>query len=247
MHLCTYTSHRLRCYLHTSLFCSWLYPRSQHGWLNPWSTAGTCLQDRIQDIPLANPLGKSPWNHDIPSDKILMYWNHGFSHGKPMVSQDRPTKPWDFSGFFRFSKAYFWRNDKGELELGVFDWGGMGCRSLGFLVIPGDGEVVGWVETKTTYNPYIIPISSIYNPYIIHKDELVWKWRMLLQTDVGDFLYIFPDIQRQLKFLDIFLWDIFLVKNWCQKPWEFGVPHEFWHRWITWFFWFKHVVYPLVI
>lgn len=28
--------------------------------------------------------------------------------------------------------AYFWRNDKGELELGVFDWGGMGCRSLGF-------------------------------------------------------------------------------------------------------------------
>jgi len=49
----------------------------------------------------------------------------------------------------------------------------MGCRSLGFLVIPGDGEVVGWVETKTTYNPYIIPISSIYNPYIIHKDELV--------------------------------------------------------------------------
>ncbi|CAJ1374086.1 unnamed protein product [Effrenium voratum] len=28
--------------------------------------------------------------------------------------------------------AYFWRNEEGQLELGVFDWGGMGCRSLGF-------------------------------------------------------------------------------------------------------------------
>mmetsp|Transcript_20043 Transcript_20043/g.37694 ORF Transcript_20043/g.37694 Transcript_20043/m.37694 type:complete len:201 (+) Transcript_20043:1117-1719(+) len=28
--------------------------------------------------------------------------------------------------------AYFWRNEKDELELGVFDWGGMGARSLGF-------------------------------------------------------------------------------------------------------------------
>ncbi|CAK9109013.1 Uncharacterized protein SCF082_LOCUS50671 [Durusdinium trenchii] len=28
--------------------------------------------------------------------------------------------------------AYFWRNASGELELGVFDWGSMGSRSLGF-------------------------------------------------------------------------------------------------------------------
>eukprot|EP00933_Yihiella_yeosuensis_P075883 TRINITY_DN8543_c0_g1_i1.p1 TRINITY_DN8543_c0_g1~~TRINITY_DN8543_c0_g1_i1.p1 ORF type:complete len:626 (+),score=125.16 TRINITY_DN8543_c0_g1_i1:98-1975(+) len=28
--------------------------------------------------------------------------------------------------------AYFWRNEEGQLDLGVFDWGGMGSRSLGF-------------------------------------------------------------------------------------------------------------------
>ena len=28
--------------------------------------------------------------------------------------------------------GYFWRNAEGELELGVFDWGSMGSKSLGF-------------------------------------------------------------------------------------------------------------------
>jgi len=28
--------------------------------------------------------------------------------------------------------AYFWRNESGKLELGVFDWGSMGSKSLGF-------------------------------------------------------------------------------------------------------------------
>ena len=51
--------------------------------------------------------------------------------------------PWEFNrkclqrtchgGLDRPAEAYFWRNDAGELELGVFDWGGMGCRSLGIL------------------------------------------------------------------------------------------------------------------
>lgn len=35
-------------------------------------------------------------------------------------------------GNMNVDNAYFWRNEAGELELGVFDWGGMGARSLGF-------------------------------------------------------------------------------------------------------------------
>ena len=35
-------------------------------------------------------------------------------------------KPW------QVDNGYFWRNATGELELGVFDWGSMGSKSLGF-------------------------------------------------------------------------------------------------------------------
>ena len=63
-------------------------------------------------------------HHEIPRNLIDF---RTFPHGFPMeISRN-------------LSKAYFWRNDKGELELGVFDWGGMGCRSLGFLVTAGIG------------------------------------------------------------------------------------------------------------
>ena len=34
-------------------------------------------------------------------------------------------------GNMNVDNAYFWRNEEGSLELGVFDWGGMGCRCLG--------------------------------------------------------------------------------------------------------------------
>ena len=128
-------------------FCSWLYPRSQHGWLNPWSTAGTCLQDRIQDIPLANPLGKSPWNHDIPSDKILMYWNHGFSHGKthdrPMIFSDFPRRT---SGATTRA-SWSWGSSIGAVWAAVLWaswWWRVMARWLGGL--------------KQTYHPYIIHI-----------------------------------------------------------------------------------------
>ena len=146
MHLCTYTSHRLRCYLHTSLFCSWLYPRSQHGWLNPWSTAGTCLQDRIQDIPLANPLGKSPWNHDIPSDKILMYWNHGFSHGKTHGFPRSSHETMRFFRIFPIFQGVLLAQRQGRAGVGGLRLGRYG---LPFSGLPGDswwwrGGWVGW-------------------------------------------------------------------------------------------------------
>lgn len=34
-------------------------------------------------------------------------------------------------GNMNVDNAYFWRDEKGEMDLGVFDWGGMGARSLG--------------------------------------------------------------------------------------------------------------------
>lgn len=34
-------------------------------------------------------------------------------------------------GNMNVDNAYFWRDDNGEMDLGVFDWGGMGARSLG--------------------------------------------------------------------------------------------------------------------
>jgi len=51
----------------------------------------------------------------------FQYWLHADNDYVCMTHQN-----------MNVDNAYFWRSEKGELDLGVFDWGGMGSRSIGF-------------------------------------------------------------------------------------------------------------------
>lgn len=115
----------------------------------------------------------------------LMYWRHTNQDYVALTHQN-----------LNVDNAFFWRDDKGELELGVIDWGNMGSRSLGFkfwwwLYCADYGMLTENIDTFC--NALVMTYEEFGGP-TIDRDELKRMFIITGLEQLGMFVAAVPQI-----------------------------------------------------